>query len=384
VGARPDGVKGSGLTMSLFWSLPGPGAFIEKIASETRTGNSVLIRIPKYHSPFLSAAVRSAIRDDYNWNYLAVDPEVKPSDALFANCISELDPQSLRTVDNLVRDAEFGGRAIWVDGLTAQCVLPWCDFLLEYAHATRSLSPAKQSVLIVPVVAEAASVALPQEAGLSILDWNGAMDRLDISLHAALSVGDRIQGLEKQLTVAIAAELGGADPALVTLLTGLKLEQLLSPIDVLRDFAIERNWMVDPENREWWTGKNYQLENTLVHNTALLAIEGRSEEIRRLIWKAEVGTLFPVIEYYRQSYVEKYARLLVPFDSGFEKYEVPDLEIGMLRWQLNKCRGVDYNDLLIINDLKSARNALAHLRAVEPAIVLRLCEDAKSPLRTRG
>jgi len=359
--------------MSLFWSLPGPNAFIQQIATETRAGNSVLIAIPKVYPAFLAEAVRGAIRDNYIWNYLSLDSRIRPLEDLFMNCVPDCDPHSLRTVGNLVREPEFWGRAIWVEGLTAKCSRTWCDFLLEYAHVTRALPPVEQTVLMLPVIGEVGGIELPQEAGLSIVNWNGFMDRLDIALHAALSVGERIHGLARQLTVAIAAELGGPDPELVTLLAGLRLEQLMSPIDVLRRVAIDRNWMDDPANREWWTGKTFLLENAVFQSTPLLALEGQSDGIRRLIWKAEVGTLFPVIEYHRQFYIEKYAKLLTPFDTGYEKYEVPDLEIGMVRWQLCRRQGVDYGDLSLLNDLKNARNALAHLRVVEPATVLRLC-----------
>ena len=128
----------------------------------------------------------------------------------------------------------------------------------------------------------------------------GTIDRLDVILHAATSAGDRAQGLEKQLIVAIVAEIGGADSALLTYLARRELEELLAPLELLRAFALERKWVIKSSSKEWWTGKTYELDGVLVENSALLALEGQAEAIGRIIWKAEVGTLFPVIEYYRQ------------------------------------------------------------------------------------
>jgi len=240
----------------------------------------------------------------------------------------------------------------------------------------------EQTVLVLPAVGEVAATRPKQEAGLSIVSWDGFLDRLDMDLYAAILVGNRLTGLAKQITIAIASEIGGGDPELVGFLARLELEQLLSPLDILRTFATERMWETNSQRNEWWTGKVCQLDCEQVENSALLALQGRQDEIQQLIWRAEVRTLFPVIEYYRQKYVKQYARLLTPYNDGYEVYDVPNLEIGALRWQLSRRPGIDFGDLSLINDLKNARNALAHLRVVDPAIVMRLCVSTPSTTRS--
>src|SRR5690349_4793100 len=114
--------------MSLFWSLPGPSSFIEAIATEVRAGNSIVVAIPLFHPPYLSSALRDAIRDDCHWNHLTVEPDRRPAETLFANCVSNTDVHSLRTAANLVKEAEFWNRAIWIEGITLDCVNQWCEF----------------------------------------------------------------------------------------------------------------------------------------------------------------------------------------------------------------------------------------------------------------
>ena len=358
--------------MSSFWTLPGPAHFIENIAAEARAGNSVLIAVPEYHPGFLSGAVRAVIAHDYSWQYLSIDADVRPSEFLFSYCLPDSHPQIVRTVQTLISQPEFRGKAIWLDGLKLQGLESWSEFLLEYAHLARSIPPVEQTVLLVPAQGQVAGARLPQEAGLSVVFWKGWMDRLDIDLHAAIQVGRRVSGLEKQLVVAIAAELGGTDEGLTTFLAGLELDQLLSPMGPLRSFAADRMWLAESEGKEWWTGKVYDLEGEQIDNAALLALEGKNDEIDQLIWRAEVRTLFPVIEYHRQRFVHKYARLLTVYKDEYETYDVPDLEIYMLKRQLSRNSGVDTNDLALLGDLQKARNALAHLRVVEPSIVLKL------------
>ncbi len=364
--------------MSGFWSLPGPHRFVEQVTSQARAGNCVIIALPEFHPAFLATAIRKSLAEDYTWQQIVCESGVRPTEALFNYCLPELDPKVLRTVRNLIRESDFWGRAIWITGVQLVGIADWCEFLMEFAHLTRSAPRIQQSVVLLPLVGQAVNGTLPEDAGLFSVRWHGWMDRLDITICAATQARDQITGLEKHLTIALASELGGPDPELISFLARLELSELLEPDDYLRSFAAERKWSLDNNMKQWWTGKTYELEGRQFEHAALLAVENRSDELRKAIWKAEVGALFPIIEFYRQHYIRKYQKLLAPFESPYEFYDVRNLEIGMIRWQLSRCPKIDTDDLLMITDLKNARNALAHLRPVDPSTVLRLCRNANA------
>ncbi len=90
-------------------------------------------------------------------------------------------------------------------------------------------------------------------------------------------------------------------------------------------------------------------------------------EVNRLIWLAQIRTIYPVLEEYRESFVQKYAAMIekqLPISSSFgEIYDNPaDVELGTLKFMADE-RKLNLSqkeyDRLKMN--KEARNKLSHL-----------------------
>lgn len=90
-------------------------------------------------------------------------------------------------------------------------------------------------------------------------------------------------------------------------------------------------------------------------------------EVEHLIWRAQIKTIYPAIEEYREEFVSQYASSIkaeLPISSSYgEIYNEPnDVELGTLKYMADNGRlylnAKDYEQLKIFKD---ARNKLSHL-----------------------
>lgn len=369
----------------MHWNLPGPSKFIEEVVSHVNEGRSVFVLLPEQPLPLLQTAVHNQL-GSVHWRSLEVpaDNTISPAVFLFQCFVPPEDNVTLRTAAELVKHESFQGWAIWLTGVTEENFGPWTEFMLEYAHASRSLTTGVQTSLIVVCRGFVASLPSPKEAGIATLSWNGRLDRLDISLYAALNVPLKRSILERELAVATVAEIAAWDLVLVDHLAFLDLVFLLRPREVLIDYASQQ-WDNPSLPGAWWTGKSYEVKGGLRQHASFIA-RSSEEELKTLIWRAQVGVLMPYIEEQRRIYLDRYRHLLtsiaLQYGNGpVRTYEVAELEVSHLFHQLQRMRStaVEIVDLNHLSDLKDARNALAHLMPVELEILTRLCErDASS------
>lgn len=102
------------------------------------------------------------------------------------------------------------------------------------------------------------------------------------------------------------------------------------------------------------------------------------DNVNHLIWLAQIRTVFPVLEEYREDFVQRHASAIamhLPIKSAYgETYDAPsDVELGTLKYMAD-------NDLLHLSDkeyetlkiTKDARNKLSHLTPLTLEEVKRL------------
>jgi len=200
--------------------------------------------------------------------------------------------------------------------------------------------------------------------------------------YSAFLVEPRRSWLETDLATSLVSTLAGWDPHLCEFLAPLELTELIEPKENLSSFARQRGWSPDEDvqvnSTSWQEGQWQTVEGRPKLHTSLSITSG---EIYRLVWKAEVGVLLPYIEEQRQILLERYGCFLsVPFvtNQGVRIEDRRDLEIGMIQYQLRNCPAIEPETKSAIADLKKARNSLAHLEPVEPAVVLSICEHESS------
>jgi hypothetical protein len=364
----------------IWWSLPGPSAFINAVADDVREGKSVFLQLPDHCPGRLSLSLRQTLGDDFPWLSSTVNADSTPINFLYGLLVPESDAAHLRNARSLVAQDSFQGYIIWLEGLSAANWPSWTDFFAEYERASRAVPPARRSHFLVPLTDGASLLEMPEEIGISRQTWDGWIRPSDIRFYSYLRVEERRSTLETELTFALVAELASWDSELCEWLAPLPLEQLTQPLDPLIEFAGKRRWNAHPADttrRGWSKGYCQTVGGRPMLHTSTRALLGQRSEIDRLVWQAEVGVLMPYIEEQRQELLKRYQKSLwVPFTTKNNQLveDIFDLEIGHIEYQLSASSDVKREEVNWVSVLKRARNNLSHLEPVDTALLKSILE----------
>lgn len=122
--------------------------------------------------------------------------------------------------------------------------------------------------------------------------------------------------------------------------------------DFLRDPHAAVTWIVESEVRS--DGKNFEF------------LKSRTE-VEHLVWLAQVRTVFPVLEEYREDFVQRHASVIarhLPITSSYgETYVNPeDVELGTLKYMADRGEiTLFHKEAEQLSLYKEARNKLSHL-----------------------
>jgi hypothetical protein len=354
----------------IWWSLPGPSAFINAIADDVREGKSVFLQLPSHCPGRLSLSLKQTLGDDFTWLSSTVNEDSTPINFLYGLLVPESDAAQLRNARSLVSQDSFQGYIIWLEGLSVENWPSWSEFFAEYEGVSRAVPPARRTHFLVPLTDRASLLEPPEAIGISKRTWDGWIKPSDMRFYSYLRVEERRSTLETELTFALVAELAGWDPELCEWLAPFPLEQLTQPLDQLIEFAGQRKWnarSVDTTHRGWSNGYCHTIGGSTTLHTSILALLSQSSEIDRLVWRAEVGVLMPYIEEQRQDLLKRYQRSLwVPFTTKNNELieNIFDLEIGHMEYQLSASSDVKREEVNWVSVLKRARNCLSHLEPV--------------------
>lgn len=100
------------------------------------------------------------------------------------------------------------------------------------------------------------------------------------------------------------------------------------------------------------------------------------EEIKRLIWQAQLKTIFPLIENYRLSFLRRHSSQLEEIMLHYPDFkELTDFEINhLMYWYKNNRLLMDPHTEQLLSSFYRARNLLAHLTPLAYEDVLLLCK----------
>ena len=375
----------------LWWSLPGPARFVERVVEDFRAGRHVVLLLPHHMPGGLSSALRRAIESEglREWQSLPIGDlaGASPADVLFDRFLQESDPAVVRTAAALATEADFSWGGIWLDEIDQRVWRAWKALLIEYARACRASDRSGRTLFCVPLLGALALDPPLGDEQVVYHRWSASVDDLDLQLFAAALMRERPSGPHKQLAVAVAAKLAGWDPGLVEWLADEPVERICDPIALLRDFGAERVWNARDARPlavrsvaecalAWADGLTDRHDGRgELHSGALAFNPSGERAIRRRIWSAQVGVLFPLIEERRQEIILTLARLHPP---DWDEAMAYDLEIGPLLYRYGEyLRERVPQAAALAQQLRQMRNYLAHLRPL-PASLLQ-CKELFAP-----
>jgi len=362
-----------------WWSLPGPAGFVRSIIEDLRRGANVVIGLPRWAPIGLERAMTYQLRDDdlLSWRPLDLEQMASedPLEILPVRYVHDLTKRDLCEGVDLARSETFTGTVVWVTGLRNHSLGGWINLLESYADAVRS-RPVEERGLFCLVAEGIDPKALPKEdVALSVRLWRGAVTEPDMLawLHHLMGRRPVRNAMERRLMMRLALEIAGYDAQLALEAANLDLERLGDPMAWLLEVAADRGWSVRTEPA-WEDGSCDTMEERRVVHSALLAVSQEGQkEVEQLLWRAQVGVLFPLLEEERRCYLQEYASLLrVPHDTGLGSVirDKEELELGHIHYQLRYRLG--RREQTRLQMLRNVRNSLAHQKVLAPVILKEL------------
>ncbi|MEY6431170.1 hypothetical protein ABC977_01975 [Thioalkalicoccus limnaeus] len=350
---------------------------MRSLVADLRRGVNLVIGLPRWGPEGLAQAVAHQLRDDdlLSWRPLSVEGllQEEPLRLLARRYAPDVPERRLCDPSDLVDSQAFSGGLIWVTGLEDSAWAAWKALLEGYASAVRRRAAEDRGLLCLVVSGMSRSAFPKEDVALSVRLWQDAVTELDMLawLHYLMGRGGRNgNAMRRRLQLRHALELVAFDSRLAWDASSKDLEVLAVPAAWLAGVAAARGWTSNTDVC-WEEGTCDTMEGRLIQHPALVAMADRAEaNLGRLLWRAQVGVLFPFLEEARSQYLTTYQNLLrVPHDTGhgsviLERWE---LEIGHIHHQLR--RRIEERELHRLRLLRDVRNALAHHEPLAPDLL---------------
>lgn len=356
-----------------WWDLPGPSSFlkaaVDRIAAEE--GGIVGLSLPSRRPTGLIDALAATLEAGPGLRAVTLDPKTltpshSPAHALAAAVGAQ--PGTIRSTSDFVDSAALANMVFLVEEIAPEEWGTWSLFLRSFrTERLRSRRITAPSLAIVvphslPQVETAAAL------GGNHVRWQDVVSRADMLLFVESVLG-RSGGLAHRTAVATVAEAACWDPAIVRHLASQRIEDQIDPRGLLGKLSLSLGMP------SWSNGLVDLMDGAPhVHTLALLKSE---ELLSRRIWRAHVGTIFPVIEQVRQTFVHRYhAKLeaVLPVTKDFfgtkRVYKTPlELEINDVHHYLKQ--DIPVWEAALLRDFKTLRTSMAHMEPAEAALVVR-------------
>jgi hypothetical protein len=355
-----------------WWTLPGPAAFLRAAWDDLRDGKNVVLALPTTAPAGLRDALAALVRQAELWawrDFVAGDGDGGPLvlvERLHRQLAPPLQTAALLSAATLAADPRLADTVIWVEGMTAACWPAWRDLLSQYERACQARPEQGRGLFCVPLTGNVGRTPEPAVA-LRVLPWRSAVGGIDILLDLSMREnGEALSPLHRRLAQEVACELALTDAALARALHRLDLRTLLEPTEFLRAEAGRRGWDARLARQpSWEEGLLDVVDGEEVVHSAVLAIRGEDDELRRRVWRAEVRVLFPFLEEQRLRLLPRLRpHLRLPVQTTYGPvHDAFDLELGQLVHFL-RGRNLPTGLWRQLTRLADMRHDLAHLRLV--------------------
>lgn len=356
----------------LFWQLPGPAQFLERIGRSMRDGRNVLIVLPRHGPQRMRYVIADLVASNDFHAWLPInaaeddDPEFTPVELVARQCIAGA---RIHSAKELSEHEDFRNQIVWVDGIPPSRWRQWRDFIEEYGQHCRARPEHERALFCMLAPADHLREMPREDVVCAIHVWRGIVSRLDMTLFFAHLLAERaMPPMHAKLWNAVGVELAGTDAELAARLANADFPSVLQPKKLLLQFAHERGWMPvgDDAPASWAFGDEDHFDGAaLVHSARIVVRKDWRTEIESRIWRGQVGVLFPFIEERRIELLPSLGRFLrVPYDTHFGTIrDVREFELPHLLHQARKGRA-DKRTVQLLERLTEIRNRLAHLEAV--------------------
>lgn len=334
------------------WSLPGLATWAEQVAVQLECGIALVRGDGAIPAELEDAILQKSTRLIAN---LVDRPRGAPAEALAA--VFGSGPR----LEDLLSDT-----------LDDQCVVlrfetipinsrdQWAIFLQRFA---------KQRVghdhgihILVPDLPNSIDVAECE----AVLSWRTALRRGDRVIWAEEHLPKNRGGVAEELAVALATVVCRWRLDLAAALAQAGLDDLSDPMAWLERCV--RDLEATPK------------DNVIVDDHCPLELlrDGKRDDVTARVWRAQLISLFPLLEEERQNFVHRYRKLLRVDEQArrLGVKSVEELELGALEWQL--LRKLDRKEADRLAALARVRNALAHRKPAIPDDVRLLLERPSS------
>lgn len=202
-----------------------------------------------------------------------------------------------------------------------------------------------------------------KEMAVFILEWNGGRNLQSKKGITTISFDEYVSEYDRIVFCTLASSSVGERPFIKDYLTELVANVVGNDIELCA--ACLRNY------REFLKGPYKvicQVVNDQIRSDGTdYSFSNNEENVNYLIWRAQIKSIYPILEEYREEFVQKYASVIakhLPMVSSYgETYDEPsDVELGTLKYMADN--GMLYlqakeAERLKVN--KEARNKLSHL-----------------------
>ena len=229
----------------------------------------------------------------------------------------------------------------WVKVYSKEQLNAWMNLISEYVKAR----------------------AKNRESAAFILEWisnKPVQAKKGIKIY---SLDEYISGYDKIVFCTLASSSVKEKTYLKNYLTELSASVVENDIELCAEcMADYRRFLLDPylsisritQEKLRSDGNNYSFTKT-------------KDDVNHAIWLAQIRTIFPLLEEYRERFVRKYKSVIekqLPItSSNGERYDDPrDVELGTLKYMAdNRLISFQQKDYECLNRYRNARNKLSHL-----------------------
>lgn len=363
--------------MTEFWPLPGPARFLRDVAEELRAGNNVVLGFPEHAPDGWLTALHVALSGLSLPRMEEIIPDGTPPLATLHAQLELGNCTTRASVTDICSIGGFQGRLLHVRQFTAENWPAWRAFLFDYEDACRHRTLAERTLFVATLLGHLAAHAPAPANLLRVHQWPGRVDGLNIRLYTATLLTDEsMPPWQRQMAVAVLAELALWDPAVCDAGARRGLRGLLDPADWLAELGHARGWSANDDaasSSAEWRGHRQSFEGRSRLHSAWLALAGKKETLSQRVWNGQVAALFPLLERQRRALLKTHSSLLrVPWQTQFGRIErIEDLELNHIADQFSAQRSGGLRDICeFVCWLRDMRNDLAHLTPVSAVRVL--------------
>lgn len=332
-------------------------AFMEDIVASAAAGKSILLSMPK-NVPWrdtLLEMVEDSLKLENSKNAFDYIPCPEENAGLFLlnkYCKKEKRASyrygiSYAEFLGKCEDIVLNDRYVWIYDIPQNKCEEWLDFITEYNKNVKEKTPA---VFILEIQDECGTGKAKK--GIHRLAFNQNINAYDRFAFCALAASDTSTCKEylRPYLAELVSSVCRDDIELCAECVRKGSQFLKSPEETL-------NQVISESSRS--NGKSF--------------VYSRSpEELKTLIWEAQLKNVFPVIEKYRSSFITKYRdsiKRALPISSAYgQQATTPEeVEIGMLIYLVGNgsIRLDNSSEYQELERFRDARNKLAHLSTVD-------------------